>query len=211
MHLKSNLRQFVFAGRAYFTLVNPETGVRLTFKVKAGKNKAGPCTKCNASGEFRRGRFVGLCFACKGTGDTANAGEPPYFVRWLTGSASDASAASKAAYAYIGYIAVADVAAQRPVLRPGKSLQRISEDHVARKAFTWLLRHLDALPAPAELHHEGRCARCSRRLTDPSSIATGFGPDCAAELGIAMVEPESETAVAAGIAETSDVDDGVAA
>lgn len=28
------------------------------------------------------------------------------------------------------------------------------------------------------VHHEGRCGRCSRLLTVPSSIASGFGPEC---------------------------------
>jgi hypothetical protein len=28
------------------------------------------------------------------------------------------------------------------------------------------------------LHHEGRCGRCGRRLTVPASIETGLGPEC---------------------------------
>jgi len=28
-------------------------------------------------------------------------------------------------------------------------------------------------------HHEGRCGRCARRLTVPSSIESGIGPECA--------------------------------
>lgn len=30
-----------------------------------------------------------------------------------------------------------------------------------------------------ELHHEGRCGRCGRKLTVPESILTGLGPECA--------------------------------
>ena len=30
-----------------------------------------------------------------------------------------------------------------------------------------------------KLHHEGRCCRCGRRLTVPSSIESGIGPECA--------------------------------
>lgn len=30
-----------------------------------------------------------------------------------------------------------------------------------------------------DLHHEGRCGRCGRRLTVPESIETGLGPECA--------------------------------
>ena len=29
-----------------------------------------------------------------------------------------------------------------------------------------------------ELWHEGRCGKCGRVLTVPTSISTGFGPDC---------------------------------
>lgn len=29
-----------------------------------------------------------------------------------------------------------------------------------------------------EIWHEGRCGRCGRKLTVPSSIASGFGPEC---------------------------------
>lgn len=34
--------------------------------------------------------------------------------------------------------------------------------------------------------HRGFCAKCGKDLTVPGSIATGFGPDCAKQLGIAM-------------------------
>jgi len=29
-----------------------------------------------------------------------------------------------------------------------------------------------------DLHHEGRCGRCGRRLTVPESVETGLGPEC---------------------------------
>jgi len=29
-----------------------------------------------------------------------------------------------------------------------------------------------------DLHHEGKCGRCGRELTDPDSISRGLGPDC---------------------------------
>lgn len=32
------------------------------------------------------------------------------------------------------------------------------------------------------LHHEGRCGRCGRRLTVPESIETGLGPECAGKV-----------------------------
>ena len=32
------------------------------------------------------------------------------------------------------------------------------------------------------LHHEGRCCRCGRPLTVPSSVESGIGPECASKM-----------------------------
>ncbi len=58
---------------------------------------------------------------------------------------------------------------------------RISQDAPSAKAFLWVWRHLrDGKATPdLEIHHEGRCGRCGRRLTVPESIETGLGPECA--------------------------------
>lgn len=45
-----------------------------------------------------------------------------------------------------------------------------------------------------QVWHEGKCGRCGRKLTVPSSIATGIGPECAAVMGIAMVDPSKVAA-----------------
>jgi uncharacterized protein DUF6011 len=53
--------------------------------------------------------------------------------------------------------------------------------HAASDAFLWFWRHLrerNAVPAQLEVWHEGRCGRCNRKLTVPSSIENGFGPEC---------------------------------
>ena len=49
------------------------------------------------------------------------------------------------------------------------------------KAFAWLWNRLTQsapLPEQLDIHHEGRCGRCGRRLTVPQSIELGFGPEC---------------------------------
>ena len=48
------------------------------------------------------------------------------------------------------------------------------------RAFDWFWRRARvAAPTPGlEFWHAGRCARCGRELTDPESIARGFGPHC---------------------------------
>lgn len=72
----------------------------------------------------------------------------------------------------------------------------INQDAPSAVAMKYLARCLEAnrLPDILEVWHEGRCAACGRTLTVPSSIATGFGSDCAERLGIACVEidPEEE-------------------
>lgn len=40
------------------------------------------------------------------------------------------------------------------------------------------------VPDPFTILHIGQCGRCGRPLTTPESLATGLGPDCAAELGV---------------------------
>jgi hypothetical protein len=46
-----------------------------------------------------------------------------------------------------------------------------------------LSSHVDQLMEDADWWHEGVCGRCGRRLTVPTSIETGFGPDCAGRMG----------------------------
>jgi len=49
----------------------------------------------------------------------------------------------------------------------------------------------DSLANKYRIWHRGFCAHCSKDLTVPSSVATGFGPTCAKKLGIPMknIEP----------------------
>jgi hypothetical protein len=80
-------------------------------------------------------------------------------------------------YQYIGFIA-AD--GQFVAGRKGHP------DAPSFKAFHWVWHKLEAgrLPDSVEVWHEGRCGRCGRLLTVPESIASGFGPECAAALGL---------------------------
>ena len=53
--------------------------------------------------------------------------------------------------------------------------------HPAFVALNWTLHQLGAgnMPESLEFWHEGRCCKCARVLTDPASIASGIGPECA--------------------------------
>lgn len=58
--------------------------------------------------------------------------------------------------------------------------------------FQWALaafyKNVSQMPAQLEVWHVGRCGRCGRVLTVPESVATGIGPDCAAQMGREQVQ-----------------------
>jgi hypothetical protein len=60
----------------------------------------------------------------------------------------------------------------------------ISPDSQSVKVFQYMLKRLvtDTLPDFLEVWHEGFCGKCGKRLTVPSSILTGIGPDCIKKL-----------------------------
>lgn len=79
-------------------------------------------------------------------------------------------------YQYLGRISRGVFWVGRKVPRPGD----ISRDAPSARAFDWTWRAIarGVLPEQLEIWHEGRCGRCGRRLTVPSSIESGFGPEC---------------------------------
>ena len=83
-------------------------------------------------------------------------------------------------YQYLGRIARGVFWLGRKVPRPGD----ISKDAPSARAFDWTWRALarNTLPDQLEIWHEGRCGRCGRKLTVPSSIELGFGPECAEKI-----------------------------
>lgn len=60
----------------------------------------------------------------------------------------------------------------------------MAQDAREAKAFRWTVKQLRAkkLPDTLEVWHEGRCGRCNRPLTDPASIKSGIGPECARKM-----------------------------
>jgi hypothetical protein len=91
----------------------------------------------------------------------------PHFVSVLNGPDNDGD------YAYLGTI-FAD-----GTYRHGKK-SYIGADAPSARAFAWFWSVLGTeREAMAEVWHEGRCCRCGRRLTVPSSIEAGIGPECA--------------------------------
>lgn len=97
-----------------------------------------------------------------------------YFVSILTGPDNTQD------YTYMGLLHVQDGAVR--VTR--KSTYR--QDSKPVVALNWALgriwRGQDLAPS-GRFYHVGRCGRCGRALTVPSSIETGLGPECAGRLG----------------------------
>jgi hypothetical protein len=61
---------------------------------------------------------------------------------------------------------------------------KVSAEAPSAKGFAWLWNHIDAdLSKAVEVHHEGKCCCCGRKLTVPQSIITGIGPECAKKMG----------------------------
>lgn len=60
----------------------------------------------------------------------------------------------------------------------------VSADAPSARAALWLTKCLNnpALLEQAEVYHAGRCGRCGRTLTVPSSIEIGLGPECAGRM-----------------------------
>jgi len=63
---------------------------------------------------------------------------------------------------------------------------KYKEDSVPTKVIRWGIRQVvesKPLPAGYSIQHEGRCCRCGRTLTDPTSIELGIGPECRSKSG----------------------------
>lgn len=59
---------------------------------------------------------------------------------------------------------------------------KVSADAPGYQAFDFAVRCLRAGRLPIEFWHEGRCGKCGRTLTVPTSIRSGIGPECAKSL-----------------------------
>lgn len=112
--------------------------------------------------------------------------EMPHFVSLLNGSDNEND------FAYFGFIG-----RNGEFIHAKPEKTRITPDAPSAKAFAFFWRHVDGSPFTikttgetvtladvVEVHHEGRCCRCGRKLTVPESIESGVGPECAAQMGL---------------------------
>lgn len=141
---------YIRAGNATVTLVSRRTGTRYTFKFQRPKDwEPGPQRPV-----------------------------APVFCKVLTGADNVGD------YTFAGTMWPEDSAFSDggQVYRHGKNT-RVSFGAASVKALIWFVRTAlapgnDVLLERCEVWHEGRCGRCGRKLTVPSSIRSGFGPEC---------------------------------
>lgn len=142
------IRAFVLAGNALFTLKSLRTQMHFTFKVQQ---------------RMRVDLMTGKQFV---------ASPPAWTVKVLNGPDNSRN------YRAIGS------------LYPGDPIERFvtgstaEERPLSAKAFAWCWENLDRCGERFEFHHAGRCGRCARLLTVPSSIESGIGPECADKLAL---------------------------
>lgn len=75
------------------------------------------------------------------------------------------------------------------ILLTGRSKYRA--DSRVLKVLDWALtvvwqvhKGIYVLPAGYSIKHIGKCGRCGRELTNPASIDSGIGPECARQIGV---------------------------
>lgn len=110
--------------------------------------------------------------------DRPNDGQPTFFVSLLTGPDNGAD------YAYLGVLGQRDDS-----VRLTKA-SRFTDTTRPVRVIRWALGLVFAgrsLPEGYQVHHEGRCGRCGRRLTVPESVDSGFGPECAGRVPAPVV------------------------
>jgi len=92
----------------------------------------------------------------------------PWFV-WSTNK--------KGKYCFLGTIFLGNTKLE---YKFGWKKGRFTKDSIVNKSFEYLWKKMlsNSLSKSIIFYHEGKCGRCSKRLTDPKSIMRGFGPHC---------------------------------
>jgi hypothetical protein len=96
--------------------------------------------------------------------------DAPHFVKFMNGNDNESS------FQFLGTIF------EEKTYRHSKKAHA-TEDSTVAKTFNWLFKVLNGNFDESkfnliEFWHEGKCGKCGRKLTVPSSIETGMGPSC---------------------------------
>lgn len=120
------------------------------------------------------------------TEPTAKYPNPAYFVSLLTGPDNTAD------YTYLGRLDdfTGSVTTTAKSKLPADSFPIRLLNRVLLRV--WGDQQYLITEAGYSLHNEGRCGRCGRTLTVPSSVDAGIGPDCAKMMGLVAVQPAKQ-------------------
>lgn len=102
-----------------------------------------------------------------------DAANPRWWAKLLTGPDNTAD------YTYIGEVL------PEGTFRLTRA-SKMKNDSEPVTVLSWALKMIwrgRQLPSGYAIHHEGRCCRCGRVLTVPSSVESGIGPECAQYVG----------------------------
>jgi Family of unknown function (DUF6011) len=146
-------REFLFAGRAIFTVSNGR-GERYTFRVRKKELLKDPPRGTSQTDADWRER---------------NPPEKWWFVQLLTGPENTND------YTYVGVLLNTGAV---KLTTKSKFTTASKPYRVANWVCQKVVRQ-EPLPSGYEVLHAGRCGRCGRLLTVPESIKTGLGPECA--------------------------------
>lgn len=189
-----NVRRFITAGNAVFTMRNADTGNRVTYKVIAIKDEHGEKTgdyrvqAFTGSDNSNRGHYTDLGVIENGqfkTNDLISAAQAAMRRARSEGDETTRHFAGLCIF-YLRRNDIADWRLSRlHTLLDNWDIPVTTLDtsDMKAKVFPWLWqKYVDPvrnLPSQIEVWHEGRCGACGRRLTVPESIANGLGPVCA--------------------------------
>jgi hypothetical protein len=106
---------------------------------------------------------------------TAQYPNPAWFVKVMTGTDNESH------YSYVGRLdsRTGAVAMTRA--------SKFTEDSDTVKAARWIMgRVVNQLQIPdkIDVRHSGKCGRCGRTLTEPTSLDCGIGPECRRRMGV---------------------------
>ena len=59
---------------------------------------------------------------------------------------------------------------------------RITVEAPSSLAFRWFAERVES--DTLEFYHSGHCGRCGRLLSTPSSVSSGYGPECSSRMGL---------------------------
>jgi len=179
--------EFILGGKAIFTLENTARNTRLTYRVEETDGKydirvfTGSDNSKKTSYTFIGTWEDGVFKPTRGIIDLL-----PDLKAWAEEKndkyVKDFTENMMKAYKYGWKLSEKQEAfLAKQLKKAGLAPSVIPSDDFRSKSFAWLMTTLAKgdLPKAIVFYHEGMCCKCSRRLTVPASILTGYGPTCA--------------------------------